>query len=165
MEPEGIHVTATKEPSYDSPLPSLFICFAFSLLFLLDSVIALEPRTSSLFCSFNYSIPLQITIITNVIPIVPFVEEPFVGLVFYSDVHIRLHQAIWCYCLQFIGLLLITKSDRKKVKSWKISFQKYLKQTPLAFYTRIKSNNCYFPTIVDNVPDHFFFLYFFYRRK
>jgi hypothetical protein len=52
------HIRATREPYMPPSLSSLFICFAFFLLFLLDSDIALEPKTSSLFLTFSYSVTL-----------------------------------------------------------------------------------------------------------
>lgn len=53
------------------PPPSLFICFALLFLFLLDGVIALESKTSSLFLSFSYSMSQQIITILKVVVIVP----------------------------------------------------------------------------------------------
>jgi hypothetical protein len=54
-----------------APLSSLFMCFSFFLLFLLDSNIALESKTSSLFLSFSCSASLYLIIITKVNVIVP----------------------------------------------------------------------------------------------
>jgi hypothetical protein len=53
--PEEAHKGDKREPSICFPPSSLFIWFAYLLLFLLDSVIALEAITFSLFHSFSYS--------------------------------------------------------------------------------------------------------------
>ena len=47
------HIKATGESHICIPPSSLFICYAFLLLFLLDSGTALEPRTYSLFLFFQ----------------------------------------------------------------------------------------------------------------
>ncbi len=71
--PDGAHMTATRESaSYMRlPLPSPFIWIAFLVLFLLDSVEALEAKTSSLFLSFSYSAALYVITIPKVVVIVP----------------------------------------------------------------------------------------------
>jgi hypothetical protein len=55
--PGGAYNDDKRDAIY-APLSSLFICFAFFLLFLLDSGIALESMTSSLFLTFSYSVTL-----------------------------------------------------------------------------------------------------------